>query len=313
MNKKCLLCLGNGFDVAHGFKTSYKDFYNGKIEDLRHGAKNGNLLFQHIMNHIIGEYWQDLETGLYKYSIELTKKQKEGYLKAAKQFEDEFIELKKLLFDYLQNPPENMKASTSQSIKELYDEWQRLDYHVVCFNYTYIAAAYTTDSNNQNSGLSLNSKAITYQHGMIINPNPYRVNSYENIVVGIDESQKVEDLHSFLYKANQQLSSISQLLQRVSDCSVYVFFGCSMGDSDKFYFKNLFDKRKMNKHYIVYAYGDEEKKRLNNVIRKYTGELTEFQDEYHNNEIRIIDCKKEKNAVRETKQYIDSILFNSSL
>lgn len=73
MNKQCLLYLGNGFDVAHGYHTRYKDFYNSKIDELKSSANKGNLLFQHIISRITGEYWQDLERGLYEYSKELTE------------------------------------------------------------------------------------------------------------------------------------------------------------------------------------------------------------------------------------------------
>ncbi len=52
--KKCLLYLGNGFDVAHGFKTRYMDFYENKLVDLQIGANKGNSLFQHILDNIKG-------------------------------------------------------------------------------------------------------------------------------------------------------------------------------------------------------------------------------------------------------------------
>ena len=305
--RKCLLYLGNGFDVAHGSKTRYTDFYENKLEDLHIGAKNGNLLFQHIIDNIKGGYWFDLENGLFKYSKELTKRDK-GSTTSAKQFEEEFVELKKLLFDYLQNPLEDRKKSSGYAIKELSDEWQKFDCHVISFNYTHIAAAYTTDSNNHDSGLSFDPKIITYQHGVILNPDPYRLNSYEDIVVGIDESQKVAPLHSFLYKTSQHLSNIHQLMEKVQDATVFIIYGCSMGDSDRFYFKNIFDKRKKNKHYIVYGYGEEEINRLKSTIREYTEGLGEFQDDNHNNEIIIIDSKNATKAIKETKDYVESIL-----
>lgn len=312
MNKQCLLYLGNGFDVAHGYQTRYKDFYNSKIDELKSSANKGNLLFQHIISRITGEYWQDLERGLYEYSKELTEQYNEGNVQSAKQFEEEFVELKKLLFNYLQNPPKIEKTNPGWVIKELSNEWHKLDCHVVSFNYTYFAAAYTSEAVDNSSGLSFDSKVITYQHGMINNPNPYRANSYEDIVVGIDESQKVEELHSFLYKTSQRISSVHQLTQRVRGADVFIIYGCSMGESDRFYFKNLFDKRKTNNQYIVYAFGDKERAKLNNTIRGYTGGLAAFQDEYHNNVVNIIDSSNENSAIQETRRIMNSILIEPS-
>lgn len=306
--KNCLVFLGNGFDVAHGFKTSYKNFYYNKKKEFLFGAQNGNRLFKHILDKITGSYWQDLEKGLFNYSKELTELFNEGDIIKAKQFEEEFIELKKLLFDYLQDPPLDRMDSSGQTIKKLCDEWLKLDCHVVSFNYTYFAAAYTNDSKKHSSGLSFDSKAITFQHGMVKNPNPYRANSYEDIVVGIDESQKVEALHSFLYKTSQCISNIHQLTQKVQGADVFIIYGCSMGDSDKFYFKNLFDERKQNKRYIVYGYGQEEINRLKKNIRDYTGGLSVFQDEYHNNLVTIIDSSNKTTVIKETRQLINTFL-----
>lgn len=304
---KSLIFIGNGFDVAHGYKTRFKDFYENRKKELLFGAENGNALFRHIIDRITEEYWKDLEKGLYDYSIELTNKNKEGDCQSAKQFEKEFIELKKLLFDYLQSPPKEELKDLGWKIKALSDEWLKLDSHVVSFNYTYLASACTNSSKNDSLWLSFDPKEITYQHGMISNPLPNRANTYEDIVVGIDETQKVEELHSFLYKTSQKISSVYQLTQKIREADVFIIYGCSMGDSDRFYFKSLFDKRRINKRYIVYGYGEEEKKRLQKIMNEYIGELNVFQDDFHNNEIKIIDSSGTK-AIKETEEYINSIL-----
>lgn len=309
---KALIVLGNGFDVAHGYQTRYSDFFENRKDELLSGAKNGNALFQHIINHTAKEYWKDLEEGLYHYSIELTKKNKEGDSRSAKQFEIEFVELKKLLFNYLQNPPKEDLKDLGLRLKALSDEWLKFDCHVVSFNYTYLAAAYTNSSKDDSLWLSFDPKEITYQHGMINTPNPNRANTHQDIVVGIDESQRVEKLHSFLYKTNQRLSSVSHFIQKVQEADVFIIYGCSMGDSDRFYFKSLFDKSRTNKRYIVYGYGDEEKKKLTEIMREYTGGLDSFQDDVHNNEIKTFDSSKTI-VIKETEAHINSILSTSSL
>lgn len=310
---KSMIFIGNGFDVAHGYKTRFKDFYENRKKELLFGAENGNALFRHILDRITEEYWKDLEKGLYDYSIELTNKNKEGDCQSAKQFEKEFIELKKLLFDYLQSPPKEQLKDLGWGIKTLSDKWLKLDSHVISFNYTYLAAACTNSSQKDSIGLSFNPQEITYQHGMISNPSPFRTNTYKDIVVGIDETQKVEDLHSFLYKTSQKISSVYQLTQKIREADVFIIYGCSMGDSDRSYFKKLFNKERTNKRYIVYGYGDEEIKSIKNNLREYTEGLYEFQDDFHNNEIITIDSSNEYTAIKETECHINSILKSLSM
>lgn len=63
-----ILIIGNGFDLAHGLKTSYKDFLNycenlSLDDDFRN-----NLWLKHFMTKQkkLGDTWIDLETEIYK-------------------------------------------------------------------------------------------------------------------------------------------------------------------------------------------------------------------------------------------------------
>ena len=59
---------------------------------------------------------------------------------------------------------------------------------------------------------------------------------------------------------------------------------------------------------VAGGYGEEEINRLKSTIREYTEGLGEFQDDNHNNEIIIIDSKNATKAIKETKDYVESIL-----
>lgn len=74
---KAMIFVGNGFDVAHGYKTKYSDFYANSIE-LKELATKGNVLCQHILDNVKGDLWLDLECGLFEYSKSLTLKYGEG-------------------------------------------------------------------------------------------------------------------------------------------------------------------------------------------------------------------------------------------
>lgn len=95
MNTNVLVILGNGYDVAQGFPSRYKDFYDGST-DLKVYANNGNNLCKHIIDTYNSEdtQWSDLEEGLYLFSLQLTKKNGEGNKAVAERFEKEFNELR---------------------------------------------------------------------------------------------------------------------------------------------------------------------------------------------------------------------------
>lgn len=57
---------------------------------------------QHILTDVNGEYWSDLECGLYSYSLAITQKYGLGNQNQADKFEREFNELRSALFIYLQ-------------------------------------------------------------------------------------------------------------------------------------------------------------------------------------------------------------------
>lgn len=48
---KAMIFIGNGFDVAHGYKTKYSEFYANSFE-LKELASNGNILCQHILDNV---------------------------------------------------------------------------------------------------------------------------------------------------------------------------------------------------------------------------------------------------------------------
>ena len=302
-----MIFIGNGFDVAHGFKTRYSDFYNN-CDELNKLAKEGNSLCQHILDNVKGDMWQDLECGLFEYSKKLTIENGEGDKPSSKKFKKEYNELKTALFSYLKQASEtSITGNSGGRVGELSEEWRRLDYQLVSFNYTIIVAAYTSDSDLYSSHLSFNPDKLIFQHGSIINPKLGINNTADSLVLGIDESQKVEKAHSFLYKSIQNIYNVNDLVRTMAEKEVYIVYGCSMGLSDSFYFKKLFDESKKNKTYIVYGYGDDDLGAIKANVFDYTGGLNKFKTN-GNNEIHFIDCDSQ-NAISETKEVIDKLLM----
>ena len=157
---KAMIFIGNGFDVAHGYKTKYSEFY-ANSKELKELAGNGNILCQHILDNVKGDLWQDLECGLFEYSKSLTLKNGEGDKKSSFKFKQEFNELRFALFNYLKRASNaSITNNPGYFVGELSKEWARLDYQIVSFNYTTIVAAYTNDANLYNSNLSFNKEKI---------------------------------------------------------------------------------------------------------------------------------------------------------
>ncbi len=306
-----MIFIGNGFDVAHGFKTKYSDFYEN-CPELKSLAKNGNLLCQHILDNLKGEMWQDLECGLYTYSQELTHKYGEGDKSSSERFQLEFQELRKCLFSYIREilKKNNVANNPGRYVEELSNEWQKLNYQILTFNYSYVVAAYTQNPDT-NDGLDFNSDKIIFQHGSLYNPEREVFNTADRIVLGIDDSQKVETTHSFLYKSLQNLHNIKDFIQLTREKEIYIIYGCSMGFSDAFYFNQLFNKKLHDKIFIIYGYGDKDLSSIKGRVFDYTGGINSYVAET-NNEINFIDCSKQK-ALLETKDIIDKVINKSTL
>lgn len=305
--KSAMIFIGNGFDVAHGYKTKYSDFY-ANSDELKKLAGNGNVLCQHILDNVKGDLWQDLECGLFEYSKELTSRFGEGDKTSSSKFKQEFGELRAALFAYLKYASSvSVINNPGYFVGELSKEWAKLNYQIVSFNYTPIVAAYTSDSSLHSSNLSFNKEKLIYQHGSLYNPELGIDKTAESIVLGIDDSQKVERLHSFLYKSLQNVFDITDLVEAIEEKDVYIVFGCSMEPSDHNYFSTLFDDNMRNKTYIIYGHGKDALDSIKGSVMDYTGGIYNFQKERHN-KIQFIDDGIQRSAMLKTQNVIDGLL-----
>lgn len=301
-----IIFVGNGFDVAHGLKTKYSDFYKD-CSELKILVENGNLLCQHILDNVKGEMWQDLECGLYTYSQELTHTYGEGDKSISRRFQLEFQELRKCLFSYVRKAINaDVTNNPGHFVEELSDEWQKLNYQILSFNYSYVVAAYTQKPKNINDDFDFSPDRIIFQHGSLYNPDRENFNSADSIVLGIDDSQKVEESHSFLYKSLQNIHNIKDFIRLIRENRIYIIYGCSMGPSDAFYFNQLFDKKAHDKTFIIYGYGAKELESIRSKIFEYTGGTNMYIAET-NNELLFIDCSNEKKALSMTREIINTL------
>jgi len=304
-NKKAMLFIGNGYDVALGYDTKYSNFYNNSIL-LKQYADCGNNLCKHIINNLKGDLWKDLECGLYQYSLSLTRKFGIGNENVARDFQKEFNELKNALFEYLKKEIQK-PVSASSVVKSLLPIWNKLDFQCVSFNYTMRIAADINEGNARkcyNPDNSINTNILICRHGSLYDSKKGCDCHPEDIVVGIDDSQKVDELHSFLYKSQQSVQyQMRDLINDMNSKDVYIVYGCSMGDSDKCYFEKLFNPRNEGKCYILYGKGSINS--MKNSVRKFVGDMNDFAAR---NYLYFLDCSDDPNTIQQTKDIIGKIV-----
>lgn len=286
-----LILLGNGFDKSLGYQTGYDNFYENCREQLIDAYKNGNKLCKDIMATPKHELWSDLENGLYHYSLQLTKTYGGGNTYVANKFKKDFEELRALLFNYLNKEiSKPILSETQVQTTKLYSLWYKLfDPLLVTFTYTISVLAHVNVNEPRifyNNDDSINETRLVFQHGAIYNTKEAQIYTPEHIVLGIDDSQQVEDIHSFLYKSNQHRHDVGYYIDAIKNCKNIIIFGCSAGESDRWYFEQIFNNQIKSKTFLVYAYGEEGISSIKDQIDKLTGSLTDFECR---NQVKYID------------------------
>ncbi len=257
MEKETLLLIGNGFDVAHGYRTKYVNFVNSEFFK----ALEGGYFHTHIINVLKDENcrWVDLEIELYNYSLKLT----ENYECATETFKQEFFNLSKALQDYLTslNATEPVGNPTPE-ISKLIELWTKYENIVatICFNYSQFFSLECQDEYSPIQG------GIKKVHGKVY---PLRGNTNNSIVLGIDDSMAVNPLHNFLYKSHNENLQIEGIGDLIMSAEKYIIFGCSLGCTDEWYFRKVFSQK--GKTFEVYYYGEKEKYEILNRIHILSG------------------------------------------
>lgn len=78
-----------------------------------------------------------------------------------------------------------------------------------------------------------------------------------SIVLGIDDLMKVEPSHGFIYKSLNSNTYINGVCDEIASAEKYIIFGCSLGCTDEWYFREIFSQK--GKSFEVYYYGDRGK------------------------------------------------------
>ena len=278
MGEETLLIVGNGFDLSMGFKTSYGDFMKSSFF-----PKYDSTLCSHLRKQFQENMgWIDIEKELSEFSSMLISMKQDAKKKHIKweydSFREEYEELKSSLKAYLQEETKRaFGPSPDNPAKRVIDQLPA-ESKIISFNYTSIIERMTRDRFGVSKG------NLLHIHGSLA--------PYDDIVFGVEDSAKLSKEHVFLYKAHSQSLKAREFSYWLNSAERIIFYGYSLGDTDRQYFEKFFQKlcsvNSSNVDLDFYYYGQSSYDNLIWQLQMLTKhKLTQLQTY---NQIEFIDC-----------------------
>jgi len=255
MNKNNILILGNGFDLAFGYRTSYSDFatigfgqFCSELLGTDFWPFNGTpkqefsdgCLYSHLKQYKESKIqpdgslgWIDLEAELLNYAIS----------RKDKQNSESLIEYDRVCFEWLRN-------NLWYFIKRMVPRERKSDFKIQpealalfkaikdngnfgkIINFNYSDPKYTLERFCSFKDCEIPS--IEYIHGKAQGMYP----NDDNIIVGINETNDVPKDYRFLYKSLQV--SPHNFTIDLLNAEIIVIYGLAMGVIDNEYFETFF-------------------------------------------------------------------------
>ena len=279
MGEETLLIVGNGFDLSMGFKTSYGDFMKSSYFPNKETSTLCSYLYNQYEENM---GWIDIEKELSEYSRMLTAKKlnakKYNTILDIDSLREEYDELKSSLKFYLHEETKRaFDPSPDNPAKRVIDQLPA-DSKIISFNYTGIIERLTWDKFKDSKG------NLLHIHGSLA--------PYDDIVFGVEDSAKLSKEHVFLYKAHSPHLKVQEFSDWLNSAERIIFYGYSLGDTDRQYFENFFRKLCSGDNtyteLIFYYYGQASYDNLIWQLQVLTNhKLTQLQIQ---NKIEFIDC-----------------------
>lgn len=279
MGEETLLIVGNGFDLSMGFKTSYGDFMKSSYFPHEETSSLCSYLHNQYEENM---GWIDIENELSEYSRMLTTKKlnakKFNTILDIDSLREEYDELKSSLKLYLQEETKGaFGPSPDNPAKRVIDQLPA-DSKIISFNYTSIIERLTLGKFQDSNG------NLLHIHGSLA--------PYDDIVFGVEDSAKLSKEHVFLYKAHSRHLRVQEFSDWLNSAERIIFYGYSLGDTDRQYFENFFRKLCSGDttyaELVFYYYGQASYDNLIWQLQMLTNhKLTQLQIL---NKIEFIDC-----------------------
>ncbi len=227
--KETIVILGNGFDMALGMKSSYRDFYESDFWPFNPQDKSSGVRIRQrsgldtFLHGNMQDNWYNLENLLAQYALDIKSIEPEQLEHDEKCFEL----LKKSLFEFINNAQhQRLNISSFNKAKRFIEcIFQCRRPKIYTFNYTafdQFAALFCFD----------NKEAITV-HGSI---------DGNNIVVGIDNDKDILREYNFLKKMSEPTYKSSNIVRDLLNAEEVLIFGHSLAQNDFNFFEPFFKK-----------------------------------------------------------------------
>ena len=263
-----LYILGNGFDKAQGMATSYPEFY----EYLVNNVKDGSSLLEKMKSAITEDtvLWSDMESGLGEFTAATDN---------AEDFDSFYFELSGHLQNYLK--VENEKFTPSDKLKNKFQSdlttvsqylgaldkdrynaflnrhgFSSKDISVITLNYTNTLEKILELSPNittKGFGGSTNLRNIIHVHGQL----------GDSIIVGVDRPAQIkndafrnnDDIKDIMIKieSNESMKETRHMEceRLIANANVIILFGVSLGETDARWWKLIGQNLKRRKNLAI--------------------------------------------------------------
>lgn len=302
MKFSTIFFVGNGMDKAADYPTGYGDFYQSAY--FKKLIKDNNPIAMYVQekNSTI-ENWADLEQELFNYAnsagVDISS------------IEKDFKELRMTLCAYIYKNAEysrhqgyNKKVlDLKHFLSQLYSEDKNIGF--ISFNYTTIFDDLWEETNKVKP-------SIQHVHGTVSGIET----DGSNIVLGIDETMNVGANLNFLYKPFSPSYNNFEITKKINEAKRIIIFGCSMGESDQWYFDTIF-KNSAYKIVEIIAFGENEILRSKQRIKELTGRnFATFSSEtnlltFDNTYIGTLIHSRDSYYKYDNPSFLDSLKSNS--
>ena len=277
-----IILIGNGFDLAHGLKTGYKDFINNFCEKLKsdtnlwnsvmdtkktesvnfedekfiNNASNfRNKFFQALKSDLSTHpNWVDVEKVYYKQLVKCMEYElntsKPKYL--IKDLNQEFGFFEKKLEEYLfkefsdHYPDMETKPSIEGHLnKEKYNKTL-----IVNFNYTSTDKKYALKIKTGDEIIRLHGELKNPDNPMIFGYGDELAKNYKEIEE-LDNNEYLEYVKSIKYSLTEHYNNLWDFINNGGAYHIYLF-GLSCGNSDRTLLNELFEHKNCEKIKIFY-------------------------------------------------------------
>ena len=304
-----VLVIGNGFDLALGYDTSYTHFATTKASNVKHyfwpfkepdnSMFGSETLHQHFYNYFNSKKdkegsvrWLDIETELYNYAktkigIPLTKDFVENDISdfnyLVRQLHTYLLRHKSLKYDHI--PPKGEDKCVIELLKALNKD--KSFKKAYTFNYTDLKEYLMNYGEFEENNIP----DIKHVHGSLDSSAVYE----PHIVLGINTDTSLPNEYSFLQKINNPYTDEGNLAKDLSEADEIIFYGLSMGIVDFEYFQRFFCNivnspfSLPKKHITIFTKGSNSVSSINTNIEEMGIRLRELKEHANFN---IIDTQE---------------------